>query len=236
VLPINDDGSLGAYSDLVAMPGKTGPLKGQGGAQPHQVRFDPSGRFILVPDRGLDMVHVYGFDGKTGKLVPHEPGAIAARPAAGPRHIDWHPSKPYAYGTNEFDSTVTQYHWDADKGVLTPRHFVSATPDSFFRGNTPSGVWVAPSGRFVYISNRGHDSIGIFAVNPADGTLSPVGWESTQGKTPRYIGLSAAGDLLYVANQDSDTTVTFRIDQASGRLTPIGRIVATESPMCVLFL
>ena len=235
VLVIEPDGSLGPLRDLVPLTGKTGPHPTeQTSAHPHDVAFDPRGRFCLIPDKGLDAVFVFRVD-EGGKLVPARPASVASRPGAGPRHAGFHPTGPFAYILNELDSTLTTYRFDADSGALEPRQTITTLPPAFTGRNTTSEIAVAPSGRFVYASNRGHDSVVIFAVEPGAGTLSPVGWEPTQGKTPRFIGLDPAGAALYAANQDSDTIVAFRVDQQSGTLTPTGQVVAVGSPSTIVF-
>ena len=236
VLPINADGSLAKRSDVVALPGKPGPHRTQQtSSQPHDIVFDPRGRFIVVPDKGLDLVFVYKLDTASGKLVAADPPSVASRPGAGPRHADFHPRKPYAYVLNELDSTIATYAFDPERGGLKPLQVITTLPTDFTGNSTTSEVEVAPSGRFVYASNRGHDSLAIFAIDEATGVLAPAGWESTQGKTPRFFGLYPPGTFLYAANQDSDTIVTFRVDQASGKLTPTGQVVKTGSPSCIVF-
>ena len=206
VVPIEQDGTLGARTDLATLPGEPGPnRKEQASSHPHECPFDHAGRFILVPDKGLDRVFVFLFDGAHGKLMPNDPPFVATREGAGPRHIAFHPTLPHAYVIDELDSTVTTYRYDPQRGSLQPVQVVPTIPPSFTGNNTGAEVAVAPSGRFVYGSNRGHDSIAIFAVDHAQGSLTPVGWEPTQGKTPRFFGLDPAANFLYAANQDSDT-------------------------------
>jgi 6-phosphogluconolactonase len=142
---------------------------------------------------------------------------------------------PYAYVIDKLDSTMTTYRYDPARGALQPVQVVPTTPASFTGNNTGAEVVVAPSGRFVYGSNRGHDSIVIFAVDRSNATLTPVGWEATQGKTPRFFGLDPAANFLYAANQDSDTVVTFRINKTSGKLIPTGQVVNVASPVCIVF-
>jgi 6-phosphogluconolactonase (cycloisomerase 2 family) len=160
---------------------------------------------------------------------------VASRPGAGPRHVDFHPRKPYAYVLNELDSTITTYGFDAGRGELRPLQVITTLPPSFTGNSATSEIEVAPSGRFVYASNRGHDSLAIFSIDEFTGLLASVGWESTQGKTPRFFAIYPAGTFLYVANQNSDTIVTFRVDQTGGQLTPTGQVVKTGSPSCIVF-
>jgi len=236
VVPIEKDGTLGARTDLVTLPGEPGPnRKEQASSHPHDCPFDPAGRFILVPDKGLDRVFTFKLDSSSGKLAPADPPFVATREGAGPRHIAFHPSLPIAYVIDELDSTVTTYRYDPARGALQPVQVVPTAPSSFTGNNTGAEVAVAPSGRFVYGSNRGHDSIVIFSVDRAAGTLTPVGWEPTQGKTPRFFTLDPAANFLYAANQDSDSIVTFRVNKATGKLAPTGQTVKVGSPVTIVF-
>jgi 6-phosphogluconolactonase len=237
VLPIDTDGSLGALTDLVTLEGKPGPHRTeQASSHPHDVVFDPRGRFVVVPDKGLDTTFVFRLDTGRGKLVPAEPPLVASRPGAGPRHADFHPGKPYLYQINELDSTVTTFSVDATRGELMPLQTITTLPPSFTGASTTSEIVVAPSGRFVYGSNRGHDSIVIFAIDGATGTLTPVGWESTQGRVPRFFALDPSGAFLYAANQNSDTIVAFAVDQGTGKLKPTGQVIKTGSPSSIVFV
>ena len=235
VFPINDDGSLARFCDNFEPA--HGPDSPRGDIAPctHQIAFDPSGRFVIVPDRNLDKIHVYKFDAASGRLTGNDPPSVASRPWAGPRHIAFHPSASFAYVVNETDSTVTAHRWNASRGVLDPFQVIAATPAGFSDENTGAEIAVSPSGKFVYASNRGHDSIAIFSVDPADGALELVGWESTQGKTPRFFTLDSSGGMLYAANQDSDSIVFFSVDEKSGKLTATGQRVETGTPTCIAF-
>ena len=237
VLPINADGSLAPSSDAVVPPGTEGPYKREQGlgAHPHQVVFDAGGRFLISPDKGVDATHIYRLDLASGKLAPNDPPFVKSRYGAGPRHLSFHPTRPFAYLINELDSTVTTYQWDGLRGALTPLHIISTTPPTFIGDNTGSEIAVAPSGKFVYVSNRGHNSIATFAVDAKDATLAPVGWEPTRGKKPRFFTLDPAGENLYVANEDSDTIVAFKLDAASGKPVSTGLIIETGSPSCIAF-
>ena len=236
VFPINHDGSLGTRSDLVIPPGQPGPYRHeQHGPHPHQACFDGSGRFVIAPDKGLDKVHVFRFDAQRGKLVPAEPPCVKTRYGAGPRHVSFHAARPYAYVVNELDSTITAHRWDADRGELKAFQRISTTPEAYTGDNTGAEIAVAPSGKFVYVSNRGHDSIGIFAIDQRSGTLAAVGWESVQGRKPRFFCLDPGGTRLFAANENSHTIVVFSIDADTGRLAPTGQIIETGSPSCIVF-
>jgi len=236
VLPINPDGSLAPLSDLATLRGTPGPHRTQQeSSHPHHCPFDPSGRFIVVPDKGLDKVFVFRLDTARGKLVPADPPEVSARAGAAPRHVGFHPLQPYAYVINELDSTITTYHFEPDKGILSPLQIVPTPPPSYTGNNSGAEIAVASSGRFVYGSNRGHDSIAIFAIDQAGGTLTPIGWQSTQGRTPRFFGLDPSGTHLYAANQGSDTVVGFRVNQTTGALDATNQIVRVATPTTIVW-
>ena len=244
VVGIEKDGTLGPRSDLVNLPGEPGPnRKEQASSHPHNAVFDPTGRFIAVCDKGLDRVFVFRLDAASGKLTPNDPAFVATRAGAGPRHIAFHPKMPLAFVVNELGSSVTTYRFDPQRGMLQPIQILPSTPPSYTGNNTGAEIAVAPSGRVVYASNRGDDSIAIFAVDRRDGTLTPVGWAPTRAKSPRFFCLDPAAKTLYAANadegfstqQNTDTIVAFRINQANGMLTPTGQIIKTNSPCTIVF-
>ena len=236
VLPIGADGSLGELTDLVTLTGTPGPHKTQQvSSHPHDCPFDPSHRFIVVPDKGLDRVFVWSLDAAAGKLLPARSPSVAARAGSGPRHVDFHPTLPFAYVINELDSTVTTYRMDRTTGGLTPVQILPSIPPTYTADNTAAEIAVARSGRFVYGSNRGHDSIVIFAVDPAQGTLRAIGWESTRGSTPRFFGFDPSGAHLYAANQASDNIVGFDVNLNTGLPTPTGNVVKVGAPSAIAF-
>jgi 6-phosphogluconolactonase (cycloisomerase 2 family) len=236
VFPINADGSLAPVSDLAPMRGTPGPHKTQQeSSHPHHCPFDRSGRFMVVPDKGLDKVFVYRLDPAGGTLVAGTPADVTARAGAAPRHVDFHPTRPFAYVINELDSTITTYAFDPEKGVLKPLQVHTTLPSSFTGNNTGAEIAVARSGRFVYGSNRGHDSIAIFSIDQASGLLTSIGWEPTQGQTPRFFALDPSGEYLYAANQTSDTVVIFGVDRMTGTLRTTGEIVRVASPCTIAF-
>jgi 6-phosphogluconolactonase (cycloisomerase 2 family) len=236
LLPIEQDGSLGPRSDLATLTGTLGPHRTQQEtSHPHDCPFDRTGRLVVVPDKGLDKVFVFRVDTVRGKLVPADPPAVATRAGAGPRHADFHPTRPFVYVINELDSTIAVYKFDAEKGGLQPLQVHTTMPSSYTGNNTGAEIAVAPSGRFVYGSNRGHDSIAIFSIDQSSGLLTSVGWEPTQGKTPRFFGLDPTGTHLYAANQNSDTVVIFRVNQTTGKLTPTGETLDVKSPVTIAF-
>jgi 6-phosphogluconolactonase (cycloisomerase 2 family) len=235
VLPVSADGSLGGRTDLVALKGEPGPHRTeQAVPHPHHCPFDPTGRIVVVPDKGLDRLFVFKLDAAKGALVPADPPSVKVRSGAGPRHIAFNPRLPYACVINELDSTVSVFRFTGTGG-LEPLQVLPSIPATFTGDNTGAAVDVAPSGRFVYVSNRGHDSIGIFRVDESTGLLSPVAWEPTKGATPRFIGLDPTGGRLYAANQRGDTIVEFDVDEAAGTLKATGRIVVASTPACVVW-
>jgi 6-phosphogluconolactonase (cycloisomerase 2 family) len=235
VLPIEADGSLNDQHQIIALPGEPGPHKvEQKSSHPHDIVFDPSGRFVLVPDKGLDRVFVFSFAAASGTLTPAAQGSVQSRPGAGPRHLAFHPRLPVVWVLNELDSTMATYRFDAASGALTPLQITPTLPADFTGYSTTSEIAVTPDGRFVYGSNRGHDSVTIFAAGP-DGLLSVAGWQPTQGSGPRFIGLDPAGHFLYAANEQGDTVVVFKVDGALGKLMPAGQIIRNASPVTIVF-
>jgi 6-phosphogluconolactonase len=235
LLSIAPDGSLGPVCDAAKMTGTPGPHKTQQeSSHPHHCPFDRSGRFIVVPDKGLDRVFLYRVDGG-GKLIPGDPPSVASRAGAAPRHVDFHPTLPFAYVINEIDSTIAVYRFEPEQHVLKPLQIVPTPPATYTGNNSGAEIVVAPSGRFVYGSNRGHDSIAIFAIDQTSGLLTAVGWEPTQGRTPRFFTLDPTATHLYAANQASDTVVVFRVDQASGKLAATGEKINVKTPTTIAF-
>src|SRR5262249_29493860 len=185
--------------------GEPGPNKvEQQSWQPHEIVFDPSGKFVLVPDKGLDRVFVFRFDRESGRLSPTEQGSVKARPGAGPRHLAFHPTLPVVWVLDELDSTVATYRWDRERGTLTPVQVTTTLPTDFTGANTTAEIAVGADGRFIYCSNRGHDSVTVYAVDEI-GMLTAVGSDLTQGRGPRFVGLDPTGHFLYAANEQGDT-------------------------------
>jgi 6-phosphogluconolactonase (cycloisomerase 2 family) len=236
LLPIAQDGTVGPPTSNLALTGEPGPDPvEQPGPHPHDIPLDPSGQFAVVPDKGLDRVFVFRVDAHAGNLIPTDQQSVQSKPGAGPRHAAFHPRAPYLYVVNELDSTVTTYRFNADSGKITELQVITTLPADYQERSTGAEIAVAPSGNFVYASNRGHDSIVIFAVDPNFGQLTTVGWEPTQGSQPRHFALDPSGSFLYAANQASDTITTFAVDQASGTLKFTGQAVRTGSPVSIVF-
>jgi 6-phosphogluconolactonase len=233
VLPIQKDGSLGEATDTVQFSG-SGPIpERQEGPHAHMVLPSPDGRFILAVDLGADRLMAFRLDRERGALSPAAPPWTQLPPGAGPRHLAFHPHRPFAYVINELRSTVTFCRYDEQQGTFAAVQTISTLPDDFTGRNSGGEIMVAPSGRFVYASNRGHDSLAIYAVAPETGRLALVGHESTQGGGPRAFIIDPSGALLLVANQDTDTVVTFWIDGDSGMLRATGHVAAVPTPVCL---
>ncbi len=236
VFPVLPDGRLGEAVCTIQHEGKSVNPQRQEGPHAHSINLDPANKFAIVADLGIDKLLVYRFDAVKGVLEPNDPPFATTAPGAGPRHTSFHPNGKFLYAINELNSTVTAYSYDAAKGVLTELQTVSTLPEGFAGNNTTAEVQVHPSGKFLYGSNRGHDSIAIFAIDEATGRLTPTGHQPTQGKTPRNFGIDPTGTYLFAANQDSDNIVVFRIDAQTGRLEPSGRVIEVPTPVCVKFL
>ena len=234
--PVEEDGRLGEAISFIQHEGSSVNPERQEGPHAHSINLDEANRFAFVPDLGADRVMFYRFDAETGVLEPNDPPSVEAEPGAGPRHFDFHPDGRHAYVINELDSTITAYDYDADRGTLSPIHTVSTLPEGYEGSTTCADVHVSADGRFVYGSNRGHDSIARFSVDQETGRLTPTGHTATQGQTPRNFGIDPSGELLLAANQDSDTIVTFRIDPASGDLMPTGHVAEVPMPVCLKFV
>jgi len=195
----------------------------------------PAGGFILVPDLGADRVVAYHLDHGTGRLVPEPEAGGRLPPGAGPRHLAFGANGQNAYVLGELDSTLNTFAFDADTGRLSQKQVVRTLPHVSSGTNTTAAVVVAPSGRFVYASNRGHNSVATFAIDPASGQLTPRGHTPTRGRTPRDINLDPSGTILLAANQDSDTVASFFVDIHTGRLEPTGQSTPVPRPVRVLF-
>ena len=236
VLPVQKDGSLAGASDFLQHLGSSVDPVRQKGPHAHSVTLDRANRFAFVPDLGLDKLMVYRFDRTRGMLEPHAVAWIKTKPGAGPRHVALHPGGRFAFLINELDSTLAALSFNARKGVFEELQVVPTLPAGFQGESTCADVQVAPSGQFVYASNRGHDSLVIYRIDQRTGKLAYVGHHSTQGRTPRQFEIDPAGRFLLVGNQDTDTIVPFHVDQQTGTLTPTGQVLQVPTPVCVKFL
>jgi len=247
VLPVLGDGTLGDATDVKVDAGKVGPTRATSAPQgsfafsghdrthAHQVQSDPSGKFVLHVDLGLDKIFVWRFDAQKGRLSANDPASVSLPPGDGPRHFRFHPSGKWLYSVQEEGSTVVRFDYDADTGRLTARQTIPTLPKGYAGSNFCSEILVSADGKFVYVGNRLHDSIGVFAVGAA-GDLTWVGDEWTRGNYPRSFGLDPAGRFLYCCNQRADHVTVFRVDRGSGALAFTGHYAPVGNPSCVAFL
>jgi 6-phosphogluconolactonase len=236
VIPVAPDGKLGEATDFVQHSGKSVNPDRQKGPHAHCVTFDPANQFVFVCDLGLDKIMAYRFDAQHGKITPGDPPFTAAKPGAGPRHMAFLPGGRFAYVVNELDSTVTSYAYDAKAGVLKPIETQTTLPGYYDGPNAPAEVSAHPSGRWIYVSNRGMNSIILFGVDPDKGTLTYIEEQGTGGKTPRHFGIQPSAKHMVICNQDSDMLLASRIDSGNGRLKPSGVFAQAPTPMCAKFL
>ena len=236
LLPIGADGSLAPATHVEQHTGSGPNAARQDAAHAHCIVADPSNRFVLAADLGVDRVYVYRLD-LEGKSLRHiEAGDGVMRPGAGPRHIAFHPTLPLVYIACELDSTVAMLRFDAERGALSPLDVHSTVPAGWTGANYPADIHIAPSGRTLYVSNRGHNSLAVFSMAESTGALALEQVVSTDGDWPRNFTLDPTGRWLLVANQRSDSVVVFGRDQESGRLTPTRERIALPSPVCLRFL
>jgi len=247
VLPVQDDGSLGEPTDVKTDQGDIGPTRatnappgsfafsGHDRTHAHMIQADPSGRFVIHVDLGLDRIFVWQFDAQNGKLSPARQHAVALPPGDGPRHFHFHPNGRWFYSIQEEGSTIVLFDYDGATGTLTERQTISTLPPGYEGSNFCSEILVSGDGKFVYAGNRLHDSIGIFAVQD-DGTLKHVADEWTRGNYPRSFTLSPSGDFLYCCNQRADHVTVFKVDRSQGTLQFTGQFVAVGNPSIVTFV
>lgn len=235
-LPIGEDGSLKTENhSVIRHEGWSVNPQRQDKPHAHSINLDASNRFAIAADLGIDKLLIYEFDPKTGKLEPHFPSAARLPAGSGPRHFAFRPNQRNAYVINEMLSTLSVFRWTAKSGELEPLQNVRTLPEASDAWNSTAHVEVHPSGKFVYGSNRGHDSIVVFSADRR-GELTLVEHESTQGKTPRNFGIDPSGRWLLAANQGSDSVVVFRVDAKTGALEATGRKIEVGAPVCVKFL
>ncbi len=232
-LPIQADGTLSAASSFLQHEGKSVDSGRQEGPHAHSINLDQANRFAIAPDLGLDRVFVYQLDAGKGTLTPNDPPFATIAPGSGPRHFAFHPGGRFGYVISEMANTVTAFAYDADRGTLTEIQIIATLPPGFRGKSYCAEVQVHPSGKFLYGSNRGHDSIAIFTVDPASGKLSAAGHKATLGKNPRNFAIDPTGKYLLAENQDSDSIVDFRIDPATGALQQVGEPVRIPMPVCI---
>jgi 6-phosphogluconolactonase len=247
VLPILSAGRLGTATDIKQDAGKVGPKRatnappgsfafsGHDRTHAHMIQADPSGRYVLHADLGLDKIFVWKFDDQKGLLTPNEPPAVALPPGDGPRHFYFHPNGRWFYSIQEEGSTIVLFDYDAAKGRLAEGQTISTLPPGFAGSNFCSAILVSADGRFVYAGNRLHDSIGILSIGP-NGTLTYVGEVWTRGNYPRSFNFDPSGRFFYCCNQRGDNVAVFRVDRKTGGLNFTGRYTAVGNPSCIVFV
>jgi 6-phosphogluconolactonase len=247
VLPILDDGRLGDAKDIKKDSGTLGPKKatnappgsfaisGHDRTHAHMIQADPSGRFVLHVDLGLDRIFIWKFDDRTGVLTPNDHPSVSLPPGDGPRHFSFHPSGRWCYSLQEEGSNIVLFDYDGSKGQLTSRQTISSLPPGFAGSNFCAEILVSGDGRFVYVGNRLHDSIGIFSIGKT-GELAFVGDEWTRGNYPRSFNFDPTGKFLYSCNQRGDNVAVFRVDRNSGKLVFTGHYTPVGNPSSIVFL
>lgn len=247
VFPILEDGKLGKASDVKVDAGKIGPTKathappgsfaisGHDRTHAHMIQADPSGRFVLHVDLGLDKIFIWKFDAKKGVLTPNQPAAVSLPPGDGPRHFHFHPNGRWFYSIQEEGSTIVLFDYDAKQGRLTSRQTISTLPPKFAGSNFCSEILVSSDGRFVYAGNRLHDSIGIFSVGEK-GDLTFLGEEWTRGDYPRSFNFDPTGQFLFSCNQRADHIAVFKVDRKTGGLAFTDHYTPVGNPSSIIFL
>jgi 6-phosphogluconolactonase len=235
VLPVRSDGSLGEATDVKQDRGSSVNVERQEGPHAHCIVLDPSNRFAYACDLGTDKILIFRYDRRRGKLIPNEVPWVKVKLGAGPRHLTFRPDGKYAYVINELHATITAFAHDRVVGHLKELQTIATLPADFTDANTSADIHVSPDGKFLYCSNRGHDSIAAFQINPRHGKLTFITHEPTGGKTPRNFAIDPTGAFLLVANQHSDNIVTFRRNRQTGRLNATGHVAKVPSPVCLKF-
>ncbi|MEI7026229.1 lactonase family protein [Paenibacillus sp. y28] len=230
--PLEEDGRLGAASDIQRHNGAS-VLPVQDRPRAHSVFVDRANRYAGACDLGLDRIIMYQLDLANRRFIPH--GEVQVTPGSGPRHFAFHPSYRYGYVINELNSTVTAFSYDEEQGVLREIQTISTLPDDYQGENACADIHVSPDGKFLYGSNRGHDSMVVYAIDQSSGQLAVVEYASTLGGHPRNFAVSPDGRFVLVANRDGNNVVSFARDAETGKLTPTGDVLSISKPVCVKF-
>lgn len=234
--PIRSDGSLGELEAYLELEGEVGPHRTQQhGAHPHQVQFDPSHTWCVSPDKGMDCVFVHRFDPALHSFIESSCSPLKSRSASGPRHIAFHPIRPFAYIANELDSSVTAYDFDVTSGRLVAKQILSTLSEDYFGENTASAIFTSHDGRFLYVSNRGCDSVVCYKIDNESGRLEMLNHQATCGKSPRFFTFSPSGNWLFAANSESHSIATFKVAPDCGSLELTGSLLEVGSPVCIVF-
>lgn len=233
---VNADGSLTGPVSLMKHSGSSVDPRRQKGPHAHAVVLSPDNRFVFVPDLGLDQIKVYHLDAVTATLTPNDPPFVPTRAGSGPRHFAFSPNGKFAYSVHEMGSMVTVWSYAASSGRLTEVQTISTIPADFHDEDNSAEIEVSSNAKFLYASNRGHDSIAVFAIEPGKGRLTLVENVPTQGHIPRNFKIDPTGRYLFAANQNTNNLVVFKIDPKTGKLTPTGQVLEVQSPVCVQFV
>jgi len=236
VIPIAVDGSLAEPTGFVQHEGSSINPQRQKGPHAHSINVSPDNRFAFVADLGLDKIMIYKLNVEKGTITANDPAFSKVKPGAGPRHFAFGVDGRYAYVINELDGTVTAFAYEPASGTLTEIQTITTLPDGFTGSSSCAEVRMHPNGRFLYGSNRGHDSIAVYRIDPAKGTLTFVEHERADIKTPRNFNIDPTGKFCLVANQGGNSIVVFRIDQKTGALEPTGNKISIGKPVCIRFL
>jgi 6-phosphogluconolactonase len=234
-LPINADGTLNKAASAIQHEGSSVVPNRQAGPHAHSMNVSPDNRFAIAADLGLDKLLVYKLDPAKGTLTANDPAFTKVPAGGGPRHFAFHPSGRFAYNCNEISSSVTAHAWDSAKGAFTELQTITTLPEET-KGNSTAEIQVHPSGKFLYCSNRGHDSLAIFTIDEKTGKLTAVGHQKTLGKTPRNFGIDPTGRYVVACNQATDNAAVFKVDQATGQLSQVGEMLSIPMAVCVKFL
>ena len=235
-LPIQADGRLSEPVSILQHRGSSVDQQRQAGPHAHFITPDPANHFALACDLGLDQILVYRLDAARALLAANEPPFAAIKPGSGPRHLAFHPSGRFVFLINEMASTITVLAYTAKRGELRELQTISTLPDKFTGNSNCAEVQVHPSGKFLYGSNRGHDSIAVFSFDPSRGKLTSLQHQSTLGRTPRHFAIDPSGHWLLAENHESDSVVVFQVDSKTGRLSPNGQAVSVSAPVCAVFV
>jgi len=236
-LPLKKDGSLQSASSFIQHEGSSVNPRRQKGPHAHSINTDMNNNFAVAADLGLDKILIYRFDPNTGSLKPNESPFVRTPLGGGPRHFAFHPSNQFAYTNNEILLSVTAFEFDQERGILNPLQTISTVPDGTpTEGNSTAEVRVHPNGKFVYVSNRGPNSIAVFKIDQNTGLLERVGIVSSGGKIPRNFNLTPDGNWLLAAHQNSDNVVVFKVDPETGLPEPTGQEIVVPACVCVRFL
>jgi 6-phosphogluconolactonase len=235
-IPINNDGSLSDATSVIQHTGSSVNPQRQQEPHVHSVNLSPDNRFAYVADLGIDKIMIYKLVAESSRLLPGEPAEIKVKPGAGPRHLSFDPGGKFAYLINELDNTIIVFAHDANSGNLTAIQTISTLPEGYAGTNICAEVRVHPNGKYLYGSNRGHDSLAIYEIHPEKGTLTLLGFQNTGVKTPRNFNIDPSGQFCVVANQDANTVIIFRINQETGILEPTDEVIKIGTPVCVCFM